>query len=172
MKLLISSEEIAAKISEVALQIDRDYQGKELTIVMVMKGAVCVTADLIRHIQTPFTLEYVKASSYGKNGTSRSELMVQGLNQLDLAGKEVLVVDDIFDTGHTMAALLSCIQEKKPKTLKSLVLLVKNVPRTINYLPDYTLFTIENHFLVGYGLDYKEYYRGLPGVYIYKGPAK
>lgn len=165
LDLMIAPNEIAQKIEEVALEIDHAYQGEELTVVMVMKGAVCVAADLIRKLHIPVTIEYVKASSYGQNGTSRGELKVTGLDTLDFEGKNILVVDDIFDTGHTMTALLEKMQEKGPKTLRSLVLLAKNVPRQMNYEPEYILFKIDNHFVVGYGLDYKEFYRGLPGIY-------
>ncbi len=163
--LLISKEQIAEKITEVAAQINREYAGQELTAIMVMKGAVCITADLIKKIEVPCKLDYVKASSYGQKGAKRGELTLVGLDGLDLEGKNILVIDDIFDSGHTMYTIVNLLNEKKPKSIKTLVLLTKDVPRTISYLPDYSLFTIENRFIVGYGLDYKEYYRGLEGIY-------
>lgn len=167
MELLISAEQIAEKVQEVALRIDQDYAGKELTIIMIMKGSICITADLMRYIKTPTTLEYIKASSYGKNGTCPGELYIDGFDTLDIEGKDVLVVDDIFDTGKTMNAVLNKLAEKKPKSLKSLVLLLKDVPRKIKRLPEYPLFVLANRFVIGYGLDYKEYYRGLPGIYAF-----
>jgi hypoxanthine phosphoribosyltransferase len=167
LELLIGPEEIAGKLKEVAAKIDEDYQGEELTVIVVMKGALCVSADLIRHLHVPSKIEYLKASSYGQRGTSRGELRITGLDAIELEGKHVLVVDDIFDSGHTMSGLISHLQNKNPKSLKSLVLLEKNIPRTVEYRPDYTLFSIENRFVVGYGLDYKEYYRGLPGIYAF-----
>lgn len=166
-ELLISQSEIDQRLSEVAAQIDEEYKDQDLTIVMIMKGAVCVTADLIRHLHLPITLEYMKASSYGQKGTMRGELTFTGMDNMNLTDKNVLVVDDIFDSGHTMKGIVDRLQEKNPKSIKSLVLLLKNVPREINYRPDYTLFEIENRFVIGYGLDYKEYYRGLPGVYAF-----
>lgn len=163
---LITQSEIQQKIAEFAQIIDKAYQGEELTIVMVMKGALCITADLIRELKTPCTIECVTASSYGQKGTQRGELKVQGLEDLDLAGKNVLLVDDIYDSGETLSKIYAALKVKKPKTLKSLVLLAKNVKRNAVYKPDYVLFNIENQFVIGYGLDYKEFYRGLPGVYI------
>jgi hypoxanthine phosphoribosyltransferase len=165
LDLLIGDAEINQRLDEVACKIDQEYQGEELTVLMVMKGAICVTADLIRRLHVPVTLEYVRASSYGANGTSRGELTVVGLDGLDLTDKNVLVVDDIFDSGSTMTTLMSRVHDKKPRNLKSFVLLVKDVARQTAYLPDYALFKIEDKFVVGYGLDYKENYRGLPGIY-------
>ncbi len=163
---LISPSEIKQKVVEFARIIDDAYQGEALTIVMVLKGALCVTADLIRELKTPCIIECVTASSYGQQGTHRGELKVQGLDDLDLVGKNVLLVDDIYDSGETISKICAALKVKKPKTLKSLVLLAKNVKRDAVYKPDYVLFNIENQFVIGYGLDYKEFYRGLPGVYI------
>ncbi len=168
LQVLISKEEIKRKIHEVGMQLDDDYKGKELTIVMVMKGAICLVADLIRQIHLPCSVEFVKASSYGQLGTQRGELFLLGLEQIDIRDKHILVVDDIYDSGATLSQIVSLLQEKQPASLKSLVLLHKNVSRHVNYTPDYILFDIDNHFVVGYGLDYKEHYRGLDGVYLLK----
>jgi len=167
IELLIGPDEIEQEISAVASQINEDYRGEELTILMVMKGAICVSADLIRHLRIPFTIEYMRASSYGQRGTSHGELRISGIDDLDLASKNVLVVDDIFDTGNTMTKVVAELEKKHPKSLKTLVLLVKKVPRETTYLPDYCVFEIENRFVIGYGLDYKEFYRGLPGIYAF-----
>lgn len=167
IELLISSEEISHKIAEVAATINEEYRGEELAIIMVMKGAICVSVDLMRHLEIPFTVDYIKASSYGQQGTQRGELVLKGIEKIDLKDKHVLVVDDIFDSGHTMSTIVNSLQKKQMKSLKTLVLLLKNVPREISYLPDYILFHIENRFVIGYGLDYKEFYRGLPGIYAF-----
>lgn len=167
MELLISSEQIAAKVSQAAAQINKDYKDKELTIVMIMKGSLCITTDLIRQLDVPFNLEYVKASSYGQNGMKAGKLTVIGLDRLDIKGKDLLVIDDIFETGNTMLEVVSQLNEKHPKSLKTLLLLVKDVPRKTDYLPDYVLFNIPDRFVIGYGLDYKELYRGLPGIYAF-----
>ena len=172
LELLISQDTIKSKIAEVAHVLDAEYKGEEITIVMVMKGAICIAADLIRELKSPCTIEYVKASSYGHLGSQRGELKIIGLDSLDLSSKNVLLVDDIFDSGETLTGILAKLQEKNPKSLKSLVLLAKNVERDVTYSPDYTLFEIENHFVIGYGLDYKEHYRGLPGIYYFKTAPK
>ena len=168
LELLISQDEIQEKVIEAAQAIDAEYAGQELTIIMVMKGAICITADLIRELKTPCDIEYVKASSYGHRGTKRGELKITGIEDLDLTTRNVLVVDDIFDSGETLTGIIAALQKKNPKSLKTLVLLYKKVHREIDYIPDYVLFDIDNYFVIGYGLDYKEYYRGLPGIYYFK----
>lgn len=167
LELLIDPETIADRVRTTAAQINQAYEGQELTILMILKGAVCVTADLIRELQVPFKLEAIKASSYGENGTKRGSLKISGLDNLDLTGKHLLVVDDIFDSGHTMKTVVEQLEMKQPASVKSLVLLEKKIPRAISYRPDFALFAIENRFVVGYGLDYKELYRGLPGIYAF-----
>lgn len=165
LQLLISPQKINKELTKISSKIDMDYKGEPLTIIMVMKGAVCIGSDLIRNLKTPTELEYVQASSYGKKGEKRGELKLIGLENLDLTNKNVLVVDDIFDSGNTMVKILDRLKSLKPKSLKSLVVFVKKIQRETTYRPDYVLFDIDNHFIVGYGLDYKEKYRGLPGIY-------
>lgn len=168
LELLISAEEIQRKIGAIAPLIDAYYAGEELTIVMVMKGAICLTADLIRALKTPTTLEYIRASSYGHRGTQKGELVLSGVDELDLESRHVLLVDDIFDSGETLGEIATQLKKKGPKSLKTLVLLSVTTGATRS-LPDYTLFHIEKVFVVGYGLDYKEHYRGLPGIYALRG---
>lgn len=170
LELLISPEEIAEKIRQTAETLNAEYAGEPLTVVLVMKGAICVGADLLRQLPATTQLEYIKASSYGQNGTQRGELKIIGLDRLNLEGKHLLVVDDIFDSGATMENIVAQLQEKQPKSLKTLVLLMKNVPHATDYRPDYVLFDIEDRFVVGYGLDLKEEYRGLSGVYAFQQP--
>lgn len=164
---LISQEQIAKKIKEVSHKIEKDYEGKHLVIVMVLKGAICLVADMIREIDLPLDVETVQCSSYGSRGEVRGKLQVIGAEDLNVEGRDVLLVDDIFDSGQTMKTLLETIQEKSPSSLKSCVLLYKHgVPKVCDYRPDYVLFDIENQFVVGYGLDFKERYRGLSGVFV------
>ncbi|MES2200162.1 MAG: hypoxanthine phosphoribosyltransferase [Chlamydiota bacterium] len=169
MDVIISSERIAEKIKESAELLEKDYQDKNLTIVMVMKGAICVTSDLIRQLKMPFTLECVKASSYGHNGTIAGELTISGLDSLEIEGRDVLIVDDIFETGNTILGISKQLEKKHPKSIKTLVLLVKDIKRKVDYRPDYVLFDIQNRFVIGYGLDYKELYRGLPDICAFIG---
>jgi hypoxanthine phosphoribosyltransferase len=169
MELLISSEEIDQKIVTISQRINEDYADKHLTILMVMKGAVCITSDLIRNLDVPFKLEYLKASSYGENGMVGGSLTLAGLDSLDIEGRDVLVIDDIYETGNTICQVMEMLKTKKPNSIKSFVLLLKDVPRKNTYRPDYVLFDIPNRFVIGYGLDYKEFYRGLPGIYAFIG---
>jgi len=165
LELLISDHAIHERIKEVCAQLDQDYADQEITVVMIMKGALCLVADLIRLIHLPCSIEVIQSSSYGERGVVRGGLTLSGIEKLTLQEKHVLLVDDIFDSGITLSTIAALLEEKSPKSLKSLVLLSKNVPHKTTYRPDYVLFEIEDRFVVGYGLDYKEYYRGLPGIY-------
>lgn len=163
----LEKEIIAEKVRQVSQKITKDYHGKDLVIVMVLKGAICLVADMIREIDLPLDLQTVQCSSYGSLGRSRGELTVIGAERLNVHNRDVLIVDDIFDSGQTMVALLEQIEKLKPHSIKTCVLLYKkDVPKVSDYRPDYVLFDIENAFVVGYGLDFKEQYRGLPGVYV------
>ncbi|MCX6990295.1 MAG: hypoxanthine phosphoribosyltransferase [Chlamydiae bacterium] len=166
---MITEESILEKIDSLALELDQKYQGQEVTLVMVLKGSICFASDLLRRMQTPVILETVQCKSYGQNGSLRGDLSISGVDTLDIEGKHVLVVDDIFDSGFTLSRVLETLQNKNPKTLTSAVLLAKEITREHSALPDYILFTIENQFVVGYGLDYKEHYRGLRGIYTSNG---
>ena len=135
LDLIISQDEIATKIKEVSLKINQEYKGKNLTVVMIMKGAICVTADLIRNIEIPFKLEYLKASSYGYNGATNGELQILGWNNLDINGRDVLLVDDIYETGRTITGVLEKLKKKNPKSLKTLLLLVKMSLERLNTIP-------------------------------------
>jgi hypoxanthine phosphoribosyltransferase len=163
-RLLISADQIKERVTQIADQLDHDYQNKEIVMIMIMKGAVCIASDLMRHIKTPCSLEYVHASSYG-NSTSAGILTLTGLEKLDLSRKHILLVDDIYDTGATICEIKKQLLQKMPASLKTLVLLLKNKTRATAEIPDYILFTIDNKFVVGFGLDFNELYRGLPGIY-------
>ena len=167
LERLISPEQIQQKINEVAHVLDKDFQDKKLTIVMIMKGAFCITADLIRKLHIPFTIEYIRASSYGEGGIIPSKINLQGIEDLNIRTKDVLLIDDILDQGITLKTVMKELEAKNPRSLKTLVLLKKILPKKSDYRPDYVLFEIEDRFVVGYGLDYKEYYRGLPGIYAF-----
>jgi hypoxanthine phosphoribosyltransferase len=168
-QVLISKDQIDHRVKEVAQQINQDYQGKEIILIGVLKGAIYVAADLMSAITVPCTIEFVQASSYGQNGTIAGDLTLRGLDNLSLKDKHVILVDDIFDTGRTMTRIKEQLLLQEPASLKTLVLLLKNRPRSISAVPDYVLFPIEDEFVIGYGLDYKELYRGLPGIYIATG---
>ncbi len=167
LRPLITKEQISRRLTEICIQIERDYGGKDLVVLMVLKGALCLVADMIRQIDLPFDLQTVQCSSYGSKGMERGDLTILGSDRLSIHNRDVLIVDDIFDSGHTMASLMKTLKQQKPRSMKSCVLLYKrDVPKVIQDRPDYVLFDIDNLFVVGYGLDYKEQYRGLPAVYV------
>ena len=160
-ELLIHESEIFRKIRAVAATIDKEYEGQHLTMVMIMKGAVCITSELMKRLTVPFSLEYIRAKSNGFN----AEPTVSGLQELDLTGKNVLIVDDLFVTGCTLRYVVEQIYKKNPKSVKSFVLISKKRSRHFSFVPDYSLFEVGSAFVVGFGIDHEEKYRGLPGIY-------
>jgi tRNA(Ile)-lysidine synthase len=162
--VLVSHEQIAAKITELAARIDGDYAGREVMLVGVLKGAVMVMADLARAIKTPVSMEFMAVSSYG-SGTSTSGV-VRILKDLDrdIAGKDVLVVEDIIDSGLTLSWLLRNLRSRQPASLEVLALLRKPEAAEVQVPVKYMGFDIPSVFVVGYGLDYSERYRELPYV--------
>ncbi|NGX38815.1 MAG: Hypoxanthine-guanine phosphoribosyltransferase [Chlamydiae bacterium] len=162
---LITEEAIAKKVEEMARILNENYAGKELIIVAILKGSVCLLADLIRFLTIPFSIEFLRASSYGEKGTERGELSIESVERLEIEGKDVLILDDIYDSGETLSAITKALEELRPKSLDSLVLLKKSVPHSGEILPTHVCFDIEDHFVVGYGLDYKEHYRGMRGIF-------
>jgi len=165
LQLLIDNGKIRERLSVVSRTLEEIYKKQEITIVMIMKGAFILVADLMRQLHLPTSLETIQCSSYGEGGLHKGELTISGIEEIQVEGKHILIVDDIFDTGETLRGVAEEIQKKNPASLKSLVLLSKNVPHHSDYRPDIVLFDIEDRFVVGYGLDYKEYYRGLPDIY-------
>ena len=132
---------------------------------MVLKGSFILVADLMRSLHLPIRIETVQVLNGGEHRTFKGEQEVSLGDHIDIEGRHLLLVDTIFDTGETMAWMYQKIQGKNPASLTSLVLLSKDVPRHTDFRPDISLFDIEDRFVVGYGLDYKEYYRGLPDIY-------
>jgi hypoxanthine phosphoribosyltransferase len=163
-RVLLSEKQIAERIKVVAKKIDEEYQGKEVIAVCILKGSVVFFADLIRAMKTPVTVEFMKVSSYGFGTTSSGKLSV-GLDMLsNIEGKDVLIVEDIIDSGNTMYALKQMLQTRNPASLRIVTLLDKPARRVSDITADYTCFEIEDEFVIGYGLDYAERYRDLPYV--------
>ena len=167
-KVLISQEEIQAKVAELAAQIDRDYAGREVLLVGVLKGAVMIMADLARAMRTPVSMEFMAVSSYGSS-TSNSGV-VRILKDLDreVEGKHVLVVEDIIDSGLTLSWLLRNISSRGPASVEVCALLRKPEAVKMDLKVRYIGFDIPSEFVVGYGLDYAERYRDLPFVGLLK----
>ncbi len=163
-KVLISEEDLQAKIKELAEQIDADYAGERLLLVGVLKGAVMVMADLARALHLPIEMDWMAVSSYGAG--TRSSGVVRVLKDLDtdIAGRHVLVVEDIIDSGLTLSWLMHNLESRSPASVEICALLRKpdavQVPITVKYMG----FDIPNEFVIGYGLDYSERYRNLPFI--------
>ena len=167
MKVLLSHDAIQARVAEMGAEISREYAGKEPHLICVLKGACAFLTDLSRQIDLPLTLDYMAVSSYGSNSRSSGEVrLVKDLDQ-GLDGRDVLVVEDIVDTGLTLNYLLNMLRQRGPRSLKVATLLSKPSRRLIQAPVDYTGFQIDDHFVVGYGLDYNEKYRNLRDIVVY-----
>jgi hypoxanthine phosphoribosyltransferase len=166
MKTILTEEQLREGICRMATEIRRQYEGRPLTIVGVMIGSIVLLADLIRLIDLPLRVELVQARSY-RNGTKPGPLVINlDLLSSDVRGRDVLLVDDIFDTGQTMWELVPQIDELGPSTVRTAVLLRKQGRCQVSMQPDFVGFDVPDAFVVGYGLDYKDQYRNLPYVAI------
>jgi hypoxanthine phosphoribosyltransferase len=167
MKVLLTHAQIQERVREMGEQIGRDYAGREPHLVGVLKGATTFLTDLARNIDLPITLDYIAVSSYGAATKSSGEVrLIKDLDQ-GLEARDLLVVEDIVDTGLTLNYLLNVLRARGPRTLKVAALLSKPSRRLVEVAVDYVGFTIEDHFVVGYGLDYNEKYRNLKDLVIY-----
>lgn len=164
MKILLSEEQIRQGVVQMAQKVARIYEGRPLAIVGVLTGSVMLVADLVRRIDLPLRIGFVRASSYRGKATYPGELTIHADLLPDVSHRDVLVVDDIFDTGHTMTGLVSRIKTMGPTSVRTLVLLRKEGRKEVDLDPDFTVFDIPNEFVVGYGLDYDDAYRHLPYV--------
>ncbi|HWH24545.1 MAG TPA: hypoxanthine phosphoribosyltransferase [Candidatus Limnocylindria bacterium] len=164
-EVLISEDQLRAKVAELGRQLSRDYAGRQLTLVSVLKGSLPFMADLMRAIEVPVTIDLMEVSSYGGMTTETSGL-VRILKDLSssIAGKDVLIVEDIIDTGLTLNYLLRYLRGKNPRSLRICALLDKPARRLVEIPIDYVGFQIPDQFVVGYGLDYGEFYRNLPFI--------
>jgi len=165
LKILISEEQIQKRIKELADIVNNDYINEELTVICVLKGSIMFTADMIKHLKMPLKTEFIRLSSYGSSTTSSGKVNAVDISLPDLNGKNVLVLEDIIDTGHTAQFLTDFINSNfKVKSYRFVALLDKKSRREVNIHPDMYGFNVEDKFLVGYGLDYDGYYRNLPYI--------
>jgi hypoxanthine phosphoribosyltransferase len=162
-RVLINEKQIAKRIQEMSVDIQRDFQGREMVVVSLLNGTVMFLADLVRHLTLPLRLDFMGVSSYGL-GTESGELVFTKELRLDVRGRDVLLVDDILDTGKTLHKVLAKLRALKPRRIKTCVLLDKTTRRIEPVQAHYVGFTIPDHFVVGYGLDFAERYRNLPFV--------
>ena len=167
-RVLFSAEQISERIAQMGEQITRDYEGKELLVVSVLKGSVIFMSDLFRHIDLPCKLNFIGASSY--SGTTTTEHVTIDIPlQQSVEGLNVLLVEDILDTGFTLEALKAKMEEEHAASVRICTLLDKGERRKVKtFEPDYVGFPVENEFVVGFGLDYNELYRNLPYIGVLK----
>ena len=165
--VLITQARLARRVRTLAREIERDFAGRDLVVVSLLNGTVMFLADLIRHLNLPLRLDFMGVSSYREGTTSRELVFTKEL-RLDVRGRDVLLVDDILDTGKTLRCVLDKLQQLKPRQIKSCVLLDKPARRAEAVQADYAGFQIPDLFVVGYGLDYAERYRNLPFVGVLK----
>ena len=162
--VMISEEEIAKKVEELAKQIEKDFEGEELLVVGILKGASVFVSDLIRKINLDVNIDFMCVSSYGNSTESSGTVRILKDLDVDIAGKNVLIVEDIIDSGLTLSNLVKELQIRNPKSLKLCTLLDKPERRKADVQVDYVGFVIEDKFIVGYGIKKKKKYRNLPYI--------
>ena len=168
LKVLLTQEELREKVKELGRQITQDYQGKNLMIVTVLKGAVVFLADLMREIDVPAEIDFMVVSSYGAG--TKSSGVVKIVKDLDvpLKDKDLLIVEDILDSGMTLSYLKELLEGREPRSIRIATLLDKPARRKVDLKADYIGYSVPDEFVVGYGLDYDEKYRNLPYIGILK----
>ena len=166
--VLLSQEEIASKVKEMGEAISRDFEGKELLMVSVLKGSIVFMADLMRAITVAASIDFMAVSSYGTSAKTSGVVKIVKDIDIDIEGKNLLIVEDILDSGVTLSYLKELLKGRSPASIKIATLLDKPARRLVDIQPDYTGFEVPDEFLVGYGLDYSERYRNLPYIGILK----
>lgn len=161
---LISEEDVAAKVKEIGAQITKDYEGKAVHLICVLKGGVFFTCELAKRIEVPVSLDFMSVSSYGDD--TKSSGVVKIIKDLDesIEGKDVLIVEDIIDSGRTLSYLIEVLKQRNPASIRLCTLLDKPERRVKDVKVDYVCFNILDEFVVGYGLDYAQKYRNLPFI--------
>jgi len=163
-EVLIEEDALKQRVQELAKQIEKDYQGKDLVAVGILKGALLFLADLVKAVDLPLTYDFMDVSSYGANTESTGSVRILKDLSMKIEGKDLLIVEDIIDTGYTLAYLLENLKTRKPASIKICCLLDKKDRRKVDVHVDYIGFDIPDAFAVGYGLDYAERYRNLPYI--------
>ena len=169
IRVLLGEEEVNKRINEVAEQINKDYAGKDIHLICILKGGVFFTCELAKRLTVPVSMDFMSVSSYGAGTVSSG--VVKIIKDLDepLEGKDVLIVEDIIDSGNTLYYLMDVLQRRKPASLHLCTLLDKPDRRVKDVKVDYTGFEIPDEFVVGYGLDYAQKYRNLPYIGVVEG---
>ena len=167
-RVLFTEEELKDRVAEIAARIDKDYAGKEPMLISVLRGSFIFMADLARAITLPCTVDFMAVSSYGSGTTSSGQVKITKDLSESIEGRDIIVVEDILDSGNTLSYLFQLLQARHPASVRLCTLLDKPSRRTKPITADYTGFTVDDLFVVGYGLDYAEKYRNLPYIGILK----
>ena len=166
LRLLFSAEDIATKVKQLGQEISISYGDSGIVAVGILKGCFMFMADLARNIDTPLEIDFARLASYGDSDTPVSEVRIVKDIEIDIHGKDVLIVDDIMDTGNTFVAFKRHLLEKGAESVKICTLIDKLQRRQVDVTPDYSGFQVKEGFIVGYGLDHAERYRNLPELYV------
>lgn len=167
-KILVSQRQIARRVKEMAKQLDKLYEGRKPVVVCILKGSSIFFSDLIRNMKTKLTVDFMSVSSYGSGTKSSGNVVIKQDLTTDIKGRDVLIVEDIIDSGNTLYNLKKILNERLPASVNIVTLLDKPDRREVPMEPEYTCFVIEDEFVIGYGLDYAEAYRNLPYVGVLK----
>ena len=168
LEILLSEEEIRDRVREIGAQITKDYAGKTPFFLGVLKGCFVFMSDLVRNVDLPCSMDFMAVSSYGRGTSTTGAVRITKDLSRDIEGKDVIIVEDILDSGVTLSYLKSYLGNRKPASLRIVTLLDKPSRRKADITPDYSGFTVPDEFVVGYGLDYAESYRNLPYIGILK----
>ncbi|CCQ98569.1 Hypoxanthine phosphoribosyltransferase [[Clostridium] ultunense Esp] len=166
-KILFDSDKIAERVMKLGEEITKDYDGNDIVVISLLRGSFVFAADLVRSIQIPVNIDFMTTSSYGHDEVSSGIVNIITDIRTNIEDKHVLIVDDIMDSGYTMSKVVEYISKKEPKSIKVCVMLDKPSRRKANITPDYVGFTIPDVFIVGYGLNYGDYYRNIPYIFIF-----
>lgn len=166
-KVLFDVDKIAKRVEELGEEISKDYEGKNIVVISLLRGSFVFAADLVRAITVPVNVDFMTTSSYGHSVKSSGVVEIINDIRTDVKDKYVLIVDDIMDSGNTMKEVVDYINQKEPKSIKTCVMLDKPSRREADISPDYVGFTIPDVFIVGYGLNYGDYYRNIPYIFTF-----
>ncbi len=166
LKKLFSKKEIGRAVKRLGQLIEKDFQGEDILFICLLKGSFMFTSDLVRNVRNPSRVDFMRVSSYGNTMKSRGEITVTKDLEEDIEGKNVVIVEDIIDSGLTLKAISDMLRSRNPKNMKICALIDKRARREVSIEGDYVGFTIEDGFVVGYGIDYAEQYRNYPEIYV------
>ncbi len=167
-RVLFAREDIAYRIREMGIEISEYYKGNEIVVISLLRGSFIFTADLVREIKSPVEVDFMTTASYGDEEVSSGMVNILQDIRTDIKNRDVLIVDDIIDTGNTLSKVVEHLSKKQPKSIKICVMLDKPSRRKVDLQPDFSGFVIPDVFIVGYGLNYGNYYRNVPYIFTFE----